>query len=218
VSVFEPHLEVLSTAQRALLDELGALPAGFVLYGGTAIALRLGHRTSLDFDFFSDAPLDRAALRRALGLLRTAEVLDESPDGMTVSVDRGEPVKLSLFGSIDFGRAGMPDRASGSGVVVASLLDLGATKLKVLLQRVEAKDYRDVAALLEAGVRLPEILGAARALFGPTFNPLVARKALAFFEGGDLDGLPAELRAALTRAAVEDVPLADITALSRSLT
>ena len=60
---------------------------------------------------------------------------------------------------------------------VASLLDLAGTKIKALLQRVEAKDYLDVAALLDAGVSLEQVLGAARALFGPSFNPLVAQNA-----------------------------------------
>ncbi|WP_373321508.1 nucleotidyl transferase AbiEii/AbiGii toxin family protein [Rivihabitans pingtungensis] len=42
---------------------------GFVLYGGTAIALRLGHRESVDFDFFSDRPLDRDPDHAAAGRL-----------------------------------------------------------------------------------------------------------------------------------------------------
>ncbi len=46
-----PRLDVLSAAQRALWPELAGLPRGFVLYGGTALALRLGHRVSVDFDF-----------------------------------------------------------------------------------------------------------------------------------------------------------------------
>lgn len=57
----------------------------------------------------------------------------------------------------------------------ASLLDLAGTKLKALLQRVEAKDYRDIAALLEHGIKLEDILGSARALFGVAFNPLIAQ-------------------------------------------
>ena len=45
---------------------------GFVLYGGTAIALRLGHRHSVDFDFFTHRPLERTALTRSLPWLATA--------------------------------------------------------------------------------------------------------------------------------------------------
>lgn len=52
-ATFTPRLNILPEAQRQLwpaLDETDSL--GFVLYGGTAIALRVGHRPSVDFDFF----------------------------------------------------------------------------------------------------------------------------------------------------------------------
>ena len=51
--MFEPRLDILPPAQRRLWNELGSTPPDFVLYGGTALALRLGHRQSEDFDFFS---------------------------------------------------------------------------------------------------------------------------------------------------------------------
>jgi hypothetical protein len=58
VIVFTPRLDILPPAQRTLSPHLIQVPGHFVLYGGTAIWLRLGHRQSVDFDFFSDAELD----------------------------------------------------------------------------------------------------------------------------------------------------------------
>ena len=55
----EPKLEILSAAQRILWLELATVPDTFVLYGGTGLALRLGHRVSVDFDFFSSEPFKR---------------------------------------------------------------------------------------------------------------------------------------------------------------
>lgn len=53
MSTFHPHFEILPSAQIQLWKELQPLKKlGFVLYGGTALALRLGHRVSVDFDFF----------------------------------------------------------------------------------------------------------------------------------------------------------------------
>ncbi len=153
--------------------ELQQAPPGFVLYGGTGLALRLAHRNSVDFDLFSTDPLDRRELDR-LPLVSAAQVLQDEPDALTISVDRGGPVKVSFFGAIRFGRVGTPQLAGR--VPVASLLDLAATKIKVLLQRVEAKDYLDIAAVLRAGTPLEYVLRAARTLFGDTFNPLVAQK------------------------------------------
>jgi hypothetical protein len=67
-----PRLEVLPQAQRLLWPALQpAADLGFALYGGTAIALRLGHRTSIDFDFFSSDALDRNALFAAMPFLET---------------------------------------------------------------------------------------------------------------------------------------------------
>jgi hypothetical protein len=86
-----------------------------------------------------------------------------------------------------------------------SLLDLGGTKVKTLPQRVEAKDYRDLAALLEHGLSLADVLGAGRALYRNTFEPLVAQKALAYFEGGDLNTLDEDVRRLLTREATQDL-------------
>src|SRR5205085_7929658 len=50
---FAARLDILPAPQRTLWSELVALPRHFVLYGGTALALRLGLRVSVDFDFFS---------------------------------------------------------------------------------------------------------------------------------------------------------------------
>jgi hypothetical protein len=50
---FVPRLDILPDAQRRLWPELARTPDNFTLYGGTAIALRLGHRQSADFYFGS---------------------------------------------------------------------------------------------------------------------------------------------------------------------
>jgi hypothetical protein len=50
---FYPRLDVLPAAQKRLWRELSSVPDEFVLYGGTALALHFGHRTSSDFDFLA---------------------------------------------------------------------------------------------------------------------------------------------------------------------
>ena len=185
-----PRLDVLPQAQRSVWPELRPAAAfGFALYGETAIALRLGHRTSLDFDFFSDAALEREALFAAMPFLASARVLQDRPDTLTFlttpTEESGDWVKLSFFGSINFGRV-----TSDRVMQIASPEDLLGTKLKVLLQRIEAKDYIDTAAIVKNGTSLALGLGAARALFGSAFQPSECLKALVYFEGGDLEVLP----------------------------
>lgn len=205
---FVARLDTLPTAQRSLWPDLASVPRTFVLYGGTALALRLAHRQSVDFDFFSHEPLDHLGLEQALPWLLRADVLQESANTRTVLVRReGGEVKVSFFGAITFGRVGDPEETSDGTLRAASLLDLAGTKIKALLQRVESKDYLDIAALLRHGLDLATILGTARALFGPSFNPLVAQKALTYFEGGDLATLDPDTRQQLIAAAGRDVDL-----------
>ena len=71
--VFTPNLTTLPPPQRKLWPELASTPEGFTLYGGTALALHLAHRTSVDFDFFSNAPFDLDDLARKLSYLKNAE-------------------------------------------------------------------------------------------------------------------------------------------------
>jgi len=203
---------------------------GFVLYGGTAIALRLGHRQSVDFDFFTDRPLDVWALRAQMPWLADATVLQEAPDTLTVLARARsgqtpeateeatkEAVKVSCFGALSFGRLANPDITSDAVAQVASLEDLLATKLKALLQRVEAKDYLDVATLLRSGAALDRGLAGARALYGHAFQPAECLKALVYFQGGDLDTLSEDIRTELIRAVAATGPLPQVAVLSHTL-
>lgn len=149
--------------------------------------------------------------------LRDAEVLHEDTDTLTVSVDRDGPVKVSFFGTIDFGRIGTPQETLDRVARVASLEDLAATKVKVMLQRVEAKDYLDLVALLRAGIAIETILAGARTLFGPSFNPLLAQKTMSWFEGGDLSRLAPADRELLVREASRDLDLPSVPRLASRL-
>ena len=210
---FNTQLDVLPQSQRALWAELEAIPDNFVLYGGTAIALRLGHRSSVDFDFFSSAPVDVDRLFADVSCLADSEILQRAPNTLTVSVDRTEPVKISFFGEIGFGRVGSPELTNDGVLRVASLLDLLGTKLKVLLQRIEQKDYLDIEAILRSGVRLEDGLGAAARLYGVQFPPMDCAKTLAYFDEDSLTNLPDCTKKYLVQAVgdwagkVVDVPL-----------
>jgi hypothetical protein len=126
-------------------------------------------------------------------------------------------VKVSFFGALGFGRVGEPELTHDRVLQVASPDDLMATKLKVLLQRVEAKDYQDIAALIKAGVSLERGLAAARAMYGYNFQPSESLKALVYFAGGDLDSLARPERETLIKAvrAVRKLPTVKI--LARNL-
>ncbi len=198
----KPLLATLDEAQRDLWNDLApAARLGFVLYGGTAVALRYGHRRSIDFDFFTDRVLDKDAMRSAMPFLRRATVLQDSVNTLTVLTATSRPVKCSFFGSLSIGRVGEPEMTEDGVLVVASSLDLLATKWKAIFDRIEAKDYLDIAAIVRGGTPLDSGLAAGRALFGLAFQASEALKALVYFHGGDLHELSTEDREYLIAAA-----------------
>lgn len=204
-------LEILPQAQRRLWNELKNTPQEFVLYGGTALALRLGHRTSEDFDFFSNRPFLPDVLRKTIGYLQDAEMRQFEENTLTAIITRDGPVKVSFFGGLKLNRVQDPDVMPDNGIKVASLLDIAATKLATIQQRAQARDYEDVLALAGAGVSLSEMLAAAEAVYGSTFNGTLSLKALTFFADGDLPTLSpviqSRLRALASQVNLEQIPL-----------
>ena len=204
-------LEILPQAQRRLWNELKNTPQEFVLYGGTALALRLGHRTSEDFDFFSNRPFLPDVLRKTIGYLQDAEMRQFEENTLTAIINRDGPVKVSFFGGLKLNRVQDPDVMPDNGIKVASLLDVAATKLATIQQRAQARDYEDVLALAGAGVSLSEMLAAAEAVYGSTFNGTLSLKALTFFADGDLPTLSpviqSRLRTLASQVNLEQIPL-----------
>jgi Nucleotidyl transferase AbiEii toxin, Type IV TA system len=199
---FSPRLEILPAAQRRLWPELAETPADFTLYGGTAIALRLAHRQSVDFDFFTLASFEPNALLNKIRYLRDAVLRQASRNTLSVTVDRGGPVQLSYFGELGIGQVAPPDHVEGPGFPVASLIDLAGMKVATLPQRVELRDYLDIHALLtKARISLSEMLAAAGIIYGAQFNALISLKAITYHKDFTLADLPKDVREDLVEAA-----------------
>jgi Nucleotidyl transferase AbiEii toxin, Type IV TA system len=212
VSAFNPKTGILPDAQLRLWCELGDLPPGFTLYGGTAVALHLGHRESIDFDFFGRKPFAPLDLIDQIAFLRDAKIIQSEPNALSVIVDRDGPVKLSFFGVPKIAALQPPHIVAENGIAVASLLDLAGTKAKVVQQRAEAKDYIDIDAILtEGSVTLPMALSAACAIYGDQFAPVSSLKALTYFEEAGLRGLTLALKTrlidAVRRVDLDDLPI-----------
>lgn len=213
VTVLTPHLDVLPLPQQRLWDELIDIPEDMVLYGGTAIALHLGHRQSVDFDFFASTPFETDELIEQIPFLRDAEVLQQAPNTLTCLVDRGGPVKVSFFAVPRIGRVEEPLISPDINLRVASLLHLTGMKANVVQLRSEAKDYIDIAALIAHGINLPSALAAGALIYGQTFNPQNVLKALSYYGDGDLPSLPARIRD-LLRSAILGVDLDNLPQLT----
>jgi hypothetical protein len=213
---FSPHLEILPPSQRKFWDELSELSQEFVLYGGTGLALHLGHRNSVDFDFFGSRELDLSRIEREISFLKGANIIQRDKNTLSAIVDRGGPIQVSFFGVPNLPRLSPVVVAEDNGLSVASLLDLAGTKASVVQVRAEAKDYLDIDALIRVGkVDLSLALSAAQQIYGSTFNPQITLKALSFFDDGNLRNLPEDTKLRLV-AAARDVDLDRLPAIGRA--
>jgi hypothetical protein len=195
------HLSILPPAQRRLWDELAEIPESFVLYGGTAIALQLGHRESEDFDFFARTTIDPSQLMDTLALLAGSEPVQVEPNTLTARVDREGPVRVSFFGVPTLPLLRAPRVLEHPRLRIGDLLELGGMKALVVQKRAEAKDYIDLHALLTLAKQpLAELLAAAVFLYGRAYAPEATLKALAYYEDGNLASVPPGIRSDLQRA------------------
>jgi Nucleotidyl transferase AbiEii toxin, Type IV TA system len=202
-----PRLDILPPPQQRLWVELGATPEAFALYGGTALALRLGHRFSVDFDFLAHSRFKTTELRARVPYLSGGQILQEEPGTLTMNLDRDGTVQVSYFGLPTLGQVEPHDIVAGPAIRIASLVDLSGMKAAVVYQRAEPKDYFDIHALLtEAKIPLPVMLAAAKAIYGETFNALISVKAISYHDDETLAVLPDSLRRDLV-AAVRKVDL-----------
>ncbi len=139
-------------------------------------------------------------------------MLQDTPDTLIVLAEmRSGAVKVSFFGGIGFGRVNAPLQTRDGTLLVASLDDLMATKLKVILDRAEAKDYRDIAQMISAGVSLSAGLAAFRQMFKG--EPSQVLRAIGYFKDGDLPTLDQADQDLLRNARdqVEELPAIRIT-------
>lgn len=117
----------------------------YYLIGGTALALQIGHRRSIDFDFITKRPVDPKKLRLLLQSEFSPLVITQMEKN-TLTV-LWEDVQFSFFGEIS--RPLLKPLVQFQHLNLLSPLDIGAMKVRTLLDRSVLKDYFDLAFLLQ---------------------------------------------------------------------
>ena len=155
-------------------------------------------------------------LLRSIPYLEEQTVTQQSESTLSceIATQKG-PVKVSFFGGLSLGQIAAPDPAEGNGIAIASLIDLFGMKCATVPQRNEAKDYKDIYALLvKAKIDLAEGIAAARAIYGQQYNAVLTLQALSYY--GDLsEELPADMKTELL-AAVKSVSLENLPTVTAS--
>ncbi|MES2439380.1 MAG: nucleotidyl transferase AbiEii/AbiGii toxin family protein [Verrucomicrobiota bacterium] len=171
---------------RKLLVRLTPLEAlqGFALGGGTSLALRFGHRWSVDLDFFTTAEFSPEELFEKLAI-SPATVTARSAN--TLTVDAGG-VKLDLLRHA-YKTLAPPERIDG--ITVVSLPDLAAMKLNAIANRGSKKDFYDFAELLEH-FSIQQMIGFFIGKY-PATDPFTVIRSLAWFEDAEHEPDPVSL-------------------------
>ena len=185
------HKEILSPEQKTLIPVLRTFSElGFFLVGGTAIALFLAHRRSIDFDLFICKPYKKEMIRNKLleKGLQVQRTLYEDDDQLDLII--GDVKITYLFypykvkPSVDFENI----------ISLPSLLDLASMKAYALGRRAKWKDYVDLYFILKGHVTLNQLAENADRIFGGMFNEKLFREQLSYFEDIDysekIDYLP----------------------------
>lgn len=112
------------------------MPKHFTLYGGTALALRLGTGNPRTSTFF-ERESDHDGLASSLPFLEHAERIQVAANTLSCRIERDRLMFVPFFGALRIGCVSQPDRTADTGLNMASLLDIAGTKAPVVQKRAE---------------------------------------------------------------------------------
>lgn len=206
------HSEILSDRQSELLPLLAQFRREYYLVGGTAIALYLGHRRSIDFDLFKSSAINhKRNLDRISAMPFPHIVTRRVAEQMNLIVN---DVKLTFF---QYPFPVEPTVRFEPYFRLPSLLQLAAMKAYALGRRSKWKDYVDLYFLLRDHFTIADITDCATQLFGELFSEKMFRSQLCYFD--DIDYTEAvdwlipnppsddEIKQALTEIAVQGLAI-----------
>lgn len=177
------HTETVEPSTLDLLRRLQRLPdlTSTRLVGGTALALHLGHRKSVDLDMFGT--FDPIVSYRKL--LADAGHSVEGAENGTVQSLRVNNVKVDL---VNYPYPWLDDAIEEGNIRLAGLRDIAAMKLSAVANRVRKKDFIDVARLLDV-FSLDQMLSLYKEKFSVSELSFPLR-GLMYFDDAEEDPMP----------------------------
>lgn len=175
------HPDILAPEQHKLLPILAQFRTSFSLIGGTAIALHLGHRRSIDFDCMTQEALKRDSIQN---ILRKHNVID------SILVSEEQELTLACGGVkwtfLQFPFAVECPEDFDGFIRLPSLLSLSAMKAYALSRRAKWKDYVDLYHVFQT-IPFADVVSHSRKIFGGEFNEKLFREQLGYFEDIDYE-------------------------------
>ncbi|MDP3994352.1 MAG: nucleotidyl transferase AbiEii/AbiGii toxin family protein [bacterium] len=181
------YTKILNKNQLELIKKLDFLGEGVYLAGGTALAIQLGHRTSLDFDFYSKKVFDPQKLSFEFQRRFKDTKVNRIADGTLIL--RVNTVDFSMF---HYPYELIEKRVYLKGVRLASIPDISAMKLIAIAMRGKRRDFIDIYYLLQR-YPLSKLLKFAEQKY-PNFETLMILKGLIFFKDAENEEIARGIR------------------------
>ena len=184
------HLETIDTRTLDLLVKLQKIPAftELRLVGGTALALHIGHRKSVDLDFFGTITADEYELSKQLTETGQATILKKTENIKIYVIDG---IKTDI---VNFHYKWLASPLIESGLVLAGMEDIAAMKLSAITGRGTKKDFIDLFFLLKH-FRLKQMLDFYLQKY-PDGSEFIVLKSLSYFDDAEEDESPVMLKPA----------------------
>ncbi len=178
--------QAINNKTKLVLEKIAqsGLSDSFYLGGGTALAIQLGHRESIDLDWFSQNDFSNKAIKEKLSSLGELEIVGEEDGTINATLDE---VKVSflrykyslLYPLIDF-----------EGVKLADERDIAAMKIDAASSRGSKKDFIDIYYLLKK-YTLENLIGFFEQKYEDiNYNKLHILKSLTYFEDAENEPIP----------------------------
>lgn len=177
--ILKIHQEVLDTNRQQLLETLLPYLKGFILGGGTALALQLAHRKSFDFDFFSSSPLRKSLLEKLSRIINIGNISVDTADELTFYTDNDIKTTFLYY---PFPHA-FPTETIEQGLQIFSVKDIAIKKAYTIGRRGEYRDYFDVYTILkEQYMTLSEVISFTKKTYGSIFEEKLFLQQLVYFD------------------------------------
>ncbi|MHA1856714.1 MAG: nucleotidyl transferase AbiEii/AbiGii toxin family protein [Promethearchaeota archaeon] len=173
------HKEILNKNQLELLPLVRLFKREFYLVGGTAIALHIGHRRSIDFDLFKQGRLVHHRILKKLDVYKPYTVTRRVEEQLNLILKR---VKFTFF---EYPFPVEVDCKFEDIIKLPDLLNLAAMKAFALGRRSKWKDYADLYFILRDHYSLNRIIEKASTIYGELFSEKLFRAQLSYFEDVD---------------------------------
>jgi hypothetical protein len=170
--------DILDKKRINILPVLANFKNEFYLAGGTALALQIGHRDSVDFDFFTKNDLKTKKLfTQILNIFQKHEILKTQEEKNTLTILLDNEIKISFF---TYKYDLLKEKIDTEFLSLASMEDIACMKLSAILSRATIKDYIDIYYILKK-IKLADLIVLVKKKYPNIDNGLIL-KSLVYFK------------------------------------